>query len=91
MTGAMGPRAGRNRLSNLLPTRDPEQQAGCAIKTFGVPTGKGVGGKPADYDGSTDKKPGQEKPRRKKRHFVHLLLSPAGITPGMVMDGGIPG
>ena len=87
----MGPTAGGNRLLNLLPTRDPERQAGCAIKALGVPPGKGGGGKPADYDGFTRIKPGREKPGRKKRHFVHLLLCLAGITPGKEMDGGIPG
>jgi len=87
----MGPRAGGNRLPNLLPTRDPERRGGCAIKAFGVPPGNGGGGKPANYDGFKGKKPGREKPGRKKRHFIHLLLSPVGITPGKEIDRGIPG
>ena len=91
MAGAMGPRAGGNRFPNLLLTRDPEWQARCAIKAFGVLPREGGGGKPVDHDGSAGKKPRREKPGRKKRHFVRLLLSPVVITPGKEMGGGIPG
>jgi len=86
---AMGPGAGGNRLSNLLPTRDPKQQAGRIIQVHGVPPREGGDRKPADYDGFAGKTRGEGKPERKKKHHIHLLLSPNNLTNKKKVERGV--
>ena len=86
MTGKIGPGVSRHRLSNLLPTRNPERQTRYTIKAFRVLPRKGGDRKPANNDGFAGKTP-----RGTTNPLVYCIISKTDITPSMEMEKGICG